>query len=168
MFCIFTFAAVQYLRDSVVDYSSKNILLLGVGKIGRNACKNLVHYLCTKNITLINRSPEKAIKLATELGLRSSSIEHIRDEIKNADIIIVATNSTKPIILKEHLEGSGKKIIVDLSIPYNVQASASELDNIEMINVDELSKRKDETLTLRQSEIPKAQSILKEAIFEFH
>jgi len=163
-----SFAAVQYLRDSVVDCSSKNILLLGVGKIGRNACKNLVHYLCTKNITLINRSPEKAIKLAAELGLRSSSIEHIRDEIKNADVIIVATNSTKPIILKEHLEGSGKKIIVDLSIPYNVEASASELDNIEMINVDELSKRKDETLTLRQSEIPKAQSILKEAIFEFH
>src|SRR5688572_4605924 len=35
-----SFAAVQYIRQAVADPSSKNILLLGTGKIGRNTCKN--------------------------------------------------------------------------------------------------------------------------------
>jgi glutamyl-tRNA reductase len=66
-----SFAAVQYIREQVTDLH-QTILLLGVGKIGRNTCKNLVDYLGTKNITLINRSPEKAEELAIELGLRAA------------------------------------------------------------------------------------------------
>jgi glutamyl-tRNA reductase len=50
-----SFAAVQYIKSVIADPSSKNILLLGIGKIGRNTCKNLVDYLDTKNICLINR-----------------------------------------------------------------------------------------------------------------
>src|SRR5215216_1578663 len=68
-----SFAAVQYIRNRVTDFSTKNILLLGVGKIGRNTCKNLVDYLENKNITLINRTEEKATALALELSLRSAS-----------------------------------------------------------------------------------------------
>ncbi|HEY0041102.1 MAG TPA: glutamyl-tRNA reductase, partial [Flavisolibacter sp.] len=75
------FAAVQYITNMVVNPSAKNILLLGVGKIGRNTCKNLVDYLGTKSITLINRSPEKAAALAFELGLKYSTIENLEEEV---------------------------------------------------------------------------------------
>ena len=110
-----SFAAVQYIKQVVVNPSLKNILLLGVGKIGRNTCKNLVDYLDTKKITLINRSPDKAEELAQELGLRSASLENLHGEIAKADIILVATNSPEPTILKEHVDGGGEKLIIDLS-----------------------------------------------------
>ena len=61
------FAAVQYIRNHVKNISDKNILLIGAGKIGSNTCKNLVDYLDTKNITLINRSPKKQLNLQTSL-----------------------------------------------------------------------------------------------------
>lgn len=162
-----SFAAVQYIRNHVQDVANKNILLLGTGKIGKNTCKNLVDYLDTKNITLVNRSPEKAILLADELCLHQSPIEDLDKEISKADIILVATNSQEPVILKSHLEGGSQKLIIDLSIPYNVEASAMELENIEVVNVDELSKLKDETLRLRQAEVPKAKQIIAEHIQEF-
>jgi glutamyl-tRNA reductase len=162
-----SFAAVQYIRNQVIDPSSKNILLLGIGKIGRNTCKNLVDYLDTKNITLINRSPEKAAELANELGLRHAALEDLSDEIRKADIILVATNSPEPVILKEHLEGFGEKLIIDLSIPYNVAVDAQELPNLKLVNVDELSRLKDETLKMRQAEVPKAKAIISELMTEF-
>jgi glutamyl-tRNA reductase len=62
-----SFAATQYIKKHVKNFSHKKILLLGTGKIGSSACKNLVDYLGIKNITLINRSPEKAFELAKEL-----------------------------------------------------------------------------------------------------
>src|SRR5206468_12630674 len=85
-----SFAAAQYIKKQVQHVSNKNILLLGTGKIGSITCKNLIDYLGTKNITLINRSPEKAIELANELGLKTADINDLDKAINDADIILVA------------------------------------------------------------------------------
>jgi len=162
-----SFAAVQYIRENVKAVKSKDILLLGTGKIGRNTCKNIVDYLGTKKITLINRTEEKAKLLAIELGLQSAPLEQLAQHIRSADIIITATNSTEPVILEQYLNGAGKKLIIDLSVPFNIEAAAQQLPNIELVNVDELSKMKDETLSKRIAEVPKAKAIIAEHISEF-
>lgn len=162
-----SFAAVQYIRNQVTKPAQKNILLLGVGKIGRNTGKNLVDYLQTKNITLVNRTPEKAAALAAELGLKTAPLENLAEEISKADIILVATNATEPTILKKHVEGGSQKLIIDLSIPYNVEEAAQALPNVQLVNVDELSKLKDETLKMREAEVPKAKGIISELMIEF-
>ena len=162
-----SFAAMQYIRETIPHPAEKNILLIGVGKIGRNTCKNLVDYLGTRRITLINRSAEKAAALAEELGLKSAPLEAMHGEIKKSDIILVATNAAEPTVLKSHLEDAGKKCIIDLSIPFNVERAAEQLPNVEMITVDELSKGKDETLKARKAEVPKAKTYIAEGIAEF-
>ena len=162
-----SFAAVQYIREKILNVSGKKILLLGTGKIGKNTCKNMVDYLATKNITLINRTDAKATALAKELGLMSAPFEEMPAHVSEADIILVATNATDPVILKSQLTGKGDKLIIDLSIPYNVEKLAQELPNITLINVDDLSKIKDKTLHKREAEAPKAKAIIAHHIAEF-
>jgi glutamyl-tRNA reductase len=142
-------------------------LLLGTGKMGRNTCKNIVDYLGTKNVTLINRTEEKAKNLANELGLQSAALEQLPQFIAASDIIITATNAAEPVILESHLKGFGKKLIIDLSVPYNVESTAQQLPNVTLVNVDELSKMKDDTLTKRIAEVPKAKAIIAEHLAEF-
>ncbi len=163
-----SFAAVQYIREQVKNISQKNILLLGTGKIGRNTCKNLVDYLGTKNITLVNRTDEKALTLAAELGLRWAPVETMNEQISKADIILVATNADEPVITARQLNATGKKLIIDLSIPHNVEPAANELPHITLVSVDELSRMKDETLARRQAEVPKAKAIIAEHIADFN
>lgn len=162
-----SFASVQYIREHTSEIKNKKILLLGTGKFGRNTCKNLVDYLGTKHITLINRTEEKATALAEELGLQSAPLEDLQQHITTSDIILVATNSAEPTILKSHLEGLNHKLIIDLSIPHNVECSAKDLPNITLVNVDELSKLKDETLAKREAEVPKAIAIIEQHTAEF-
>ena len=162
-----SFAAIQYIKETIADCASKKILLIGTGKIGRNTCKNLVDYLDTKNITLVNRTAGKAEELARELGLSFAPVEEIDEQVQQADIVLVATNSIEPIILKEHLLDSSSKLIIDLSVPYNVEEAAQQLDHITLVNVDELSKIKDATLEKRMAEVPKVKAIIKEHIDEF-
>jgi len=162
-----SFAAVQYIKEKFADLSDKEILVLGTGKIGGNTCKNLVDYLHTKNITLINRTEGKAAKLAIELGLNYASFDELAKYIDESDIILVATNSADPVILESHIAKSSDKLIIDLSIPYNVEKSAQDLAHITLVNVDELSKIKDETLHKRIAEIPKAKAIIADHIIEF-
>ena len=163
-----SFAAVQYLRDNVPSISEKNILLIGAGKIGRNTCKNLVDYVDAKKITLINRTEEKAVILASELNLHSASMAELSHKIASSDIIFIATNSIEPVILSQHLKGLGEKLIIDLSVPCNVETAAQKLPGITYIDVDELSRLKDRTLATRRAEVPGARAIIKKHIDDFN
>jgi len=162
-----SFAAIQYIKKTLGCIKDKKILLLGVGKIGSNTSKNLVNYLHTTNITLINRTEEKASELAQALGLKHASYHEMPAYIQSSDIILVATGADEPTLLKSHLEGFGKKLIIDLSIPYNVEKRIKELSDITLVNVDELSKIQDETLQKRVAEVPKARKIISQHIAEF-
>lgn len=163
-----SFSAVQYIRQQIPHYHSKRILLLGIGKIGRNTGRNLSDYLNNPNITLINRSSDKAARLADELGFRSTSIENLPRELAAADIVLVATNASQPVITVEQLKNSGPKWLIDLSIPYNIAPEAAALEGIQLVQVDQLSQLKDETLQKRRAEIPKALRIIDEHIAEFN
>jgi glutamyl-tRNA reductase len=158
---------VEMPEDCKKHAARLKILVLGTGKIGRTTCQNLVDYIGPSNITLINRTEQKAIDLATELKLRWAPISVLQEELHKADIILVSTSSPEPLILKKHLEGSGDKLVIDISVPCNVDAEAQKLPNITFINVDELSKIKDETLQKRKDEVPAAVAIVNEHIAEF-
>ncbi|HTM67237.1 MAG TPA: glutamyl-tRNA reductase [Flavipsychrobacter sp.] len=162
-----SFSAIQYIRENVADFKNKSILLLGVGKIGKSTCKNIVDYLGCRNVTLINRTAEKAAALAAEFGLMHAGIEETDKAIKSADIIITATTATSPIINGGHLSEAGEKVLIDLSVPYNIDPSVKNLPNITLLNVDDLSKMKDETLKMREEEVPKAKAIIGTQIAEF-
>ena len=162
-----SFAAIQYIRDHVRAIADKKILLLGTGKIGKSTSKNLVHYLKTKNITLINRTEEKAAELANELGLKHAPISELQKHISGSDIVFVATDAAEPTILLSHLEERSDKLILDLSVPFNVEEAIQHLPYITLINVDELSKMRDETLAKREADVPKAKAIIAEHIAEF-
>ena len=155
-----SFSAIQYIRENSISLEDKKILLIGIGKIGRNTCHNMVDYLGNNNITLINRTEDKAAELAAEVGVKSAPYSELPEQAAVADIILVATNAEQPTLLLSHLEGQGNKLIIDLSIPCNVEESAARLPGITLVNVDELSKMKDETLQRREAEVPKAKTII--------
>lgn len=162
-----SFAAIQFLKQQVADTRNKKILLLGTGKIGRNTCKNIVDYLDTRNITLINRTDDKALELAKELGLQSAAFSSLKEELAAADIVIVATNAEKAVITRNDLLNSSPKVLIDLSIPNNIEPAAGTLPQIRLANVDDLSAINDITLQKRKAEVPKAQQLIQQYKKEF-
>lgn len=164
-----SYAAVQYIIQNIPSYNSKNILVFGLGKMGKHTCKNLAEYTKNKAVCLINRTEEKAISFVKEhTSIRNSTIENLRQEINNADILIVSTGSDTPTVTKEHLSADKEILILDLSMPENVDTSVSEFENVSLVNVDELSKITLETLSTRQKEVPKAEEIIEVYKEEFN
>ncbi|MGI8950963.1 MAG: glutamyl-tRNA reductase [Chitinophagaceae bacterium] len=162
------FAAIQYLKENIFDIQTKKILLIGTGKIGRNTCKNLIDYLKVADITLINRTEEKALEIAQALNLSVTSFKNMSIELQQADVIIVATGSSEFILKKSHLISNyHKKILIDFSIPNNIDPEVKQLNNVILLNVDDLSKINDETLKQRVSEIPKAKKLIAQYMNEF-
>ncbi|WP_291914121.1 glutamyl-tRNA reductase [Chitinophaga sp. CB10] len=161
------FATVRMLERMVPDIKDKKIVLLGVGKIGRNTTKNMIEYLGVKEVTLINRTLLVAEEFATQHGLKAAPYENMLPVIREADVILVASNAPHPTLLAEHLQNTTPKLVIDLSIPFNVDPAVAELEHITLVNVDELSKVQDETLQNRMNEVPKAIAIINEHMEEF-
>ena len=156
-----SYAAVQYIIHNVPNYDQKNILVFGLGKMGKHTCKNLAQYTKNKSVCLINRTEEKAISFVKEHSMiRNSSINNLSSEIANTDILIVSTGSDTPTITKKHISPEKEILILDLSMPENVDPTVNHLKNVSLVNVDELSKITLETLSTRQKEVPKAEEII--------
>ncbi len=163
-----SFASVQYIMNNVKNISEKNILLFGTGKIGRNTCENLVKHTGNEKITLINRTKDKAEKIAGKFNLVVKDYSDLQAEIRNSDILIVATGAQNPTISKELIYAKKELLILDLSIPKNVSEDVAELDNVSLIHLDQLSQMTDETLQRRKKAIPEAEAIIKEVEGDFN
>jgi len=161
------FASVQYILKNVPDISEKKIVLFGTGKIGRNTCENLIKHTKNDHITLINRTKDKAEKIAGKFNLTVKEYGDLQTEIRNADVLIVATGAQSPTISKELIHTKKPLLILDLSIPKNVSDDVSKLDKVTLIHLDHLSQMTDETLERRKQFVPQAEHIIDEINEDF-
>ena len=162
-----SFASVQYILNTVEDVASKNILLFGTGKIGRNTCENLIKHTKNDHITVINRTRKRAEKLAGKFKVLAKDYSQLQEEIEKADVLIVATGAQNPTIDQQLIHADKKLLILDLSIPKNVDENVKNLPQVTLTHLDELSGITDETLKKRQTFVPVAEHIIKEIMSEF-
>ncbi|ULC59820.1 glutamyl-tRNA reductase [Flaviramulus sp. BrNp1-15] len=163
-----SFASVQYILNNIENVSDKNILLFGTGKIGRNTCENLVKHTQNEHITLINRTKDKAEQVAGKFNLLVKDYANLQEEINNSNILIVATGAQRPTIDKHIIQTQKPLLILDLSIPKNVNENVEELSNVKLVHLDHLSKITDETLEARKKHIPLAEAIIEDVKKEFN
>ncbi|MBQ0769045.1 MAG: glutamyl-tRNA reductase [Bizionia sp.] len=163
-----SFASVHYIMKQVENVSDKNILLFGTGKIGRNTCENLVKHTKNEHITLINRTKDKAVAVAGKFNLLVKDYSDLQEEINASDILIVATGAQNPTVDKYLIQSKKNLLILDLSIPKNVNENVLDLENVTLIHLDDLSLMTDETLEKRKLQIPLAESIIENVQAEFN
>ncbi|MHA7841716.1 MAG: glutamyl-tRNA reductase [Winogradskyella sp.] len=163
-----SFAAVQYIMNTINHISEKNILLFGTGKIGRNTCENLVKHTKNPHITLINRTKTKAEEVAGKFNLIVKDYENLGAEINNSDIVIVATGAQNPTVFKDLITTKKPLLVLDLSIPKNVNEDITELKNVSLVHMDDLAKITDNTLEKRKAFIPKAEAIIDDIMADFN
>ena len=164
-----SYVAIQYIIDNIPNYNEKKVLNFGLGDIGKNTCKNILEYTNNKNLTLINRTEGKALdfkKLHPEITVKN--ISELSQEINDTDILIVSTGANFPTITKGHIKEGKELLILDLSMPENVDVSLKKIEGISLVNVDELSKITDKTVEIRKQEIPIAEGIIEQYKNEFN
>lgn len=152
--------AVLFIKERYKNLKDKKIVLFGTGEIGETTAKNLLKHP-HKEMVLINRTRSKAEAIADPLGLRVAAIEDLKKELTSTDILIVATGAFEPTVHAKHVEDLNKEmLLLDLSVPRNIDPKVEQLDGLELIDMDQLNNIQDETLAMRRKNIPKARTII--------
>jgi glutamyl-tRNA reductase len=162
-----SYAAVQFLKQSLPNFAEAKILVLGMGQIGKRTLDNLVAEKGTENIFIANRSSSKSQKQATLHGVQCLSWSNAFSQIESFDAIVSAVSAPQPVFTTEILTNSKTKCIVDLSIPFSVAENVQNELDIEVANVDRLSSAITEQMEQRKKWVPRAHEIIREELDKF-
>lgn len=161
-----SYAAIEIIKERYPELKGKKILLIGTGKFGHNVAINLKNYLPECELKFANRTDGKAKELAEKCSVSFLPYESLAQHADDADIILVSTSSETYTILPSYFTSGKSKLILDLSVPQNVDPAVQAIAGIELMNVDQISAILDKTIDRRKAEIPKALQIIQDTIIE--
>ena len=165
-----SYATVKLIEEFIVTKPNAKILVLGLGEIGEDVCKNLADGGIS-NVTIINRTREKSEKLAFGLKFFVADFKNLNEEIEMADIVVSAIRTETPLINKAILKHHNRlsfKYLIDLAIPRSIAQDVTELPGVVLYNIDEIQQKADETLEMRLAAVPSVQAIIENSIIEFN
>ncbi len=162
--------AVQKLLNSGLNKDAR-ILVIGAGQTNQLVGKFLVKHAFT-NITVFNRTLAKAEQLADMLNGKALSLDALPAYTEGFDCLVVCTGATRAVITPElyaHLLGgeTGRKVVIDLSVPHNVSEEVVENNDINYIEIEGLRHLAKANHAFREQEIEEARKILGEYLQEF-
>lgn len=165
-----SYAAVELIEELVGERAQPNVLVVGLGEIGTDVCKNLADR-GLENITLCNRTLAKTETLATQYGFRVADFTNLSTEIQQADVIISSVMRNEPLFTLESLSDISVltyKYFFDLSVPRSVDVAIEQIPGVLVYNIDHIRNRADEALNRRVAAIPQVESIIAQSMTEFN
>ena len=165
-----SYAAVEQITKKY-DLTKSNFLCVGLGETSKLSIRHL-HQKKIKNIKICNRTESKAKLFSKELGYSSVKFEDFKKEMKKSDVVFFSTSSKTTLLNKSDLEKIMKNrrkklLLVDLSVPRNLESDLYEIKNVEVINVDNLKDAVNDNYKKRKGEIIKAELYIEEFLVEF-
>jgi len=165
-------AAAALAEQVFGDLRDRSILVVGAGKTGELAIKNLVSR--GASIAFVaNRTGERAEDLARRFGGEPLPLERVEAELARADVILSSTSAPDWILTREQVERTlharrGRPLLlIDLAVPRDLDPAIHELDGCYLYDIDDLEAVVAETLAGRRREAEQAESIVSEEADRF-
>ncbi len=139
------------------------VVVLGAGKVAAQVSRQLAKR-GLRPLTIINRTPANAAKIAAECGGRTAPWYDRESRMREADVIVAACGSAKPVVSRDMLArvARGRKdlLVVDAGLPRNVEV----VPDVEIMNVDAICERQEAGLLERRAAVPAVERLIDEAV----
>ncbi len=164
-----SYATIELIESLTQNIFQPRILLIGVGEIGEDVARNMVH-LPTAQVKIANRTLAKAEEIGVPLGFEVIAFESCLTAIEEADVVVCSIQMPEPFLTKQLIQGiniPSYKVLIDLSVPRSIETSVEELPGVVLYNVDNIQSKASAALQNRLESIPSVETILEESIEEF-
>lgn len=163
-----SYIGVEFLEKKVKTFKGKNIMLIGLGEMGKLVLKNLLAK-DFNTLYMSNRSHDKVIDLK-DISEKITPIAYDQryDYLKDIDLLITATGSPHTIIKYEAIEElSNKLVILDLAMPRDIDPKINNLSNCTLYNIDHLKEISERNQRKREKISKKMLEVIDSSVAEF-
>ncbi len=160
-------AAVELAEKIFTTLEDKAVMVIGAGDTSEKTARALLSR-GAKSIVVTNRSHEKALGLASELGGRAVTFDDRTAELTTIDIVISSTSAPHYVLDRAGLEplmkarGGNPLLLVDIAVPRDIDPEVNCMENVFLYNIDDLQAIADDYLKQRQEEVRRCELIIEE------
>lgn len=181
-------AAVQLFKKEWQDFTDKRFLIIGAGKMAQSAAKALV-YQGAESITIASRNYEKTELIVDKLNnwsrklrknessirtFQTGDFNHLPMSLAKVDGVVAATKSPNIIITPEIIEqmneirfGKKNQLMMDLSVPRNIETSLEMDEQIQLYDMDRISNELKSSSQKQEKVIQQIEIEMREAVYQF-
>ena len=149
--------------------SEHRIIYIGAGQTIEAIAGNLKKH-DFKSVKVFNRTTEKARKLAAVLGGEGYGLNDLVKDAGDFDIIVTCTGADRSIIDQDTFKAmgvEGKKTVVDLAIPNDLDASVLTHFDVDYISIEDLKDEAKKNLKQREKEVFRCEELVEQRLEEF-
>jgi glutamyl-tRNA reductase len=140
-------AALDRVAAARGPVDGRRAVVVGAGSIAALATATLVRRGAAE-VVVVNRTPDRAARLAREYGVRAAALADLADELVGADLVIACTGSVGVLVTTETVRALGAPLgVIDLALPHDVEPGVRELPYVTMVTLADLAD------DLRDSEV---------------
>jgi glutamyl-tRNA reductase len=161
--------AVELAEKIFNSLADRDVLVIGAGETSEKTARALLSR-GARSIIVANRSHDRAVALAGELGGRAVPFDDWAGEFQKIDIAISSTSAPHHILDRAKLEPLMKLrhhrplLLIDIAVPRDIDPEVNFLENVYLYNIDDLQAIADDYLRLRQEEIARCEQIIAEKV----
>lgn len=137
------FAALKLAHQIFGDVEQLGALMVGAGEMIEDCARHFSSQGVAR-LTIANRSPERAERLAEELDAEAIGLDQLGSALADHDIVIACTGSAVPVVTRPMIQKALRArrqqplFVVDLSVPRNVEPSIGDIEDVYLYTIDDL------------------------------
>lgn len=164
--------AVELAMQLFADISSAKVVVIGAGEMGQLIVQHLLQ-VGAQNITVVNRSRDRGLKVADQYGIKSDKWEQLDEQLIGANIAIASASVQDYLFRKDSFKQIMARrkdknlLIVDIAVPRNFEPAVNDLDGLYLYSVDDLSAVVEQNRKSRERDMTKGMEIVLEHVAEF-
>jgi len=164
--------AVELARQFFADISSAKVVVIGAGDTGQLLVQHLLQ-AGARNITVVNRSYERGLRLAEQYGITVRKWEQLDEQLISANIVIASASVQDYLFRKDSFKDiiarrkEGTLLIIDIAVPRNFEPAINELDGLYLYSIDDLEAVVEQNRRTRQRDMARGMEIVLENVTDF-
>jgi glutamyl-tRNA reductase len=165
-------AGVKLAERIFGKLNGHSALVLGAGAISEQVVAQL-RDRGIGHLFVMNRSKERADSLAQQFGGKVVPWGEWETALRTQDVVVASVSAEEPVLTRDTIframaaRGNRALLLMDLGLPRNIQASAADLYNVYVYNLDDLTDIVKQNRNARESEIPRAEAVVEEHVSKF-
>lgn len=159
--------AVELAEKIFSSLAERDVMVIGAGDTSEKTARALLSR-GARSLLVTNRSHDKAVALAAELGGRAVPFDGWAAEFDHIDIVISSTSAPHYVLDRQKLEPLMKSrrnrplLLIDIAVPRDIEPEVNFLDNVYLYNIDDLQLIASDYLKQRQKEVALCEQIIRE------
>jgi len=164
--------AVELARQLFADISSAKVVVIGAGDTGQLLVQHLLQS-GARNITVVNRSYDRGLKVAEQYGIRAEKWEQLNEQLISANIAIASASVQDYLFRKDSFKEitarrkEGTLLIIDIAVPRNFEPAVNELEGLYLYSVDDLAAVVEQNRKARERDMARGMEIVLENVTDF-